>query len=126
VSTAQLGYVRFPKLGRLSPPANSTLFIPDSAVEGISYLDVRPFKKILIEIDADQPIDISVQNTPSGDAADFRDLAGYYLPSTQFDVTKRNTIAIDGADACVGFIRLKITTGSTAPSAIVVWVETKD
>jgi hypothetical protein len=32
---------------------------------------------------------------------------------------------MDGADACVGFIRFRVTTGTTAPSSIKIWVEAK-
>jgi len=127
MSTAQIGYFKFPKMVRTSPSPNATFYIPDTTHEGISYLDVRPFKKILIEVEADQPIGVRVQNTPSGNASDFKYLpSAFSIPSTSFDIESRNLITLDGAEACVGFIRLEIKTGSTAPSSIVVWIEVKD
>jgi len=125
LSTVQIGYTRVAKIVRIAAPANAELYIPDATVEEIPYFDIRQFSRVVIEIDADQPISVDIQNTPSGDPADFRDLAGYSLPSASFLTDKRNVITIDGADAAIGFIRLKITTGTTAPSNIVVWVECK-
>ena len=39
---------------------------------------------MLVEIDADQQITVDVENTPSGDFADFRPLAGWGIASTVY------------------------------------------
>jgi len=108
-----------------SPPESSTIYIPDVDIHGMDFIDVRDLNKMLIEIDADQPITVEVENSPTGDIENSRPLAGYMLVSTLFDVSRRNTIALDGAGACVGFIRLKTITGEVAPSEINVWIEAK-
>jgi hypothetical protein len=108
-----------------SPPASSTIYIPDVDIHGMDFIDVRNLNKMLIEIDADQPIAVEVENSPTGNVENSRPLAGYMLVSTLFDVSRRNVIALDGAGACVGFIRLKTITGEVAPSAIDVWIEAK-
>lgn len=125
MSVARLKYTVSPTLVRTSPPANSTFYMPSSDVEGIDFFDVRALDKMLVEVDADQPITVEVENSPTGNVADARPLAGYMIPSTSFDTARRNTIAMDGADACVGFIRFRVTTGATAPSSIKIWIEAK-
>jgi hypothetical protein len=108
-----------------NPPESSTVYIPDVDIHGMDFIDVRDLNKMLIEIDADQPITVEVENSPTGDIENSRPLAGYMLVSTLFDVSRRNVITLDGAGACVGFIRLKTITGEVAPSEINVWIEAK-
>ena len=108
-----------------SPPASSTIYIPDVDIHGMDFIDVRALNKMLIEIDADQSITVELENSPTGDVENSRPLAGYMLVSTLFDVSRRNVIALDGAGACVGFIRLKTITEEVAPSEINVWIEAK-
>jgi hypothetical protein len=108
-----------------NPPESSTVYIPDVDIHGMDFIDVRDLNKMLIEIDADQPIAVEVENSPTGDVENSRPLAGYMLVSTLFDVSRRNVITLDGAGACVGFIRLKTITGEVAPSEINVWIEAK-
>jgi hypothetical protein len=109
----------------INPPADSMVYIPDVDIHDMDFIDVRTMNRILIEIDADEPITVELENSPTGDVEDSRPLAGYMLTSASFDTSRRNTIALDGAGACVGFIRLKTITGDPAPSEITVWIEAK-
>lgn len=105
-----------------SPPPSSQIYVPDPTLHGISLVSARAFEKVNIMIEADQPVDVYVQNSPDGDAASAKDLAGYSISSADFDAERRNTIAIEGASALLGFIRLRIATGATAPTSITVWI----
>lgn len=122
---ATMNYTVIGPLTRISPLPTSPFYIPAPDFEGVSFLDVRPFGKMLVEVEADQPITVELENSPTGLTGDAKALAGYMIDSAVFDTARRNTIAMDGADAAVGFIRLKITTGATAPTFIKVWVEVK-
>jgi hypothetical protein len=124
-SVARVGYTAIGPFVRLTPPPNFTIYIPDPAIEGISFIDVRSLTRILIEVEADQPVSVEVENSPTGAVADSKQLARFRIDVASFDPARRNTIGLDGPDANVGFIRLRITTGPTAPSAIGVWVEAK-
>jgi len=120
MSTALTGYV-VAKITRTAPAANATLFIPDQTVDGVAAIDARAFEKLAIFIDADQPIDVFVQNAPGLDVTEMKDLAGYNIPAASFSTAQRNVIAINGAHALLGLVRLRIVTGATAPSGITVW-----
>ncbi|MEM2365638.1 MAG: hypothetical protein ABIM44_04905 [candidate division WOR-3 bacterium] len=104
-----------------SPPPSSQIFIPSLTIHGIEFIDVRSFDKMSFQIDADKAISVDIQNSPDGDISNAKDLAGYSLPSEYFEPEKRNIISIDGANTLLGFIRIKISTQTEAPSSVTVW-----
>jgi len=110
------------KFTRESPTASTEYYIPDSAVEGHPLIDARSFKEISVQVDADQPVDVYIQNAPDGDVSNARDLAGYSIAAADFSTGSRNMINMDGGNSLLGWMRVRIVTGTTAPSSITVWV----
>jgi hypothetical protein len=111
---------------RYSLPASSTIYIPDTSIEGQAFLDARSYDRILIEVEADAAVTVEVENSPTGRTDDSKPLAGYMIDASAFNTAKRNTIAMDGGSACTAYIRLKVTTGATAPTTLKIWVEAKE
>jgi hypothetical protein len=113
-------------LTRIALLPNSTIYIPDSLIEGQSFLDVRAYDRMLIEVEANAAVTVEVENSPTGKADDSKPLSGYIIDASAFDTVRRNTIAVDGGNACTAYIRLKVTTGATPPTMLKVWVEAKE
>ena len=116
-------YYIIAELTRLNPPANSTtVYIPDSGNDNADLIDVRNFSQIAVMIESDQAIGVYIQNSPDGSLANAKDLAGYEIPSGSFDTTKRNKLMFDAANSLLGYIRVRVETGASAPTSVKVWV----
>ncbi|MEM0112989.1 MAG: hypothetical protein QW253_00120 [Metallosphaera sp.] len=102
------------------PSANTDYYIPPT-----SMIDFRPYTKAMIVVEADAAIDVYLQTSYDSDVSHAKDLSGYSIPAGSFSITARNSIAIDGGNAAMGYIRLRLRTGTTPPSSIIVWIEAK-
>ena len=93
----------------VSGPAPSTSYVFPS----YGSLDLRGFGSKSFEVEADQPVDVQLEE--SGDGSAFSDLEGYSIPSGSFAPNKINTIHTNKP---MRFVRVRVTTGAAAPSFI--------
>lgn len=103
-----------------NPSPNTDYYIPATGL-----LDFRAFNKIMIVVEANVAVDVFLQTSYNADPANAKDLQGYSIPAEAFSTTARNSIALDGGNSVISFARIRIRTGTTAPTSIVVWIEAK-
>lgn len=81
------------------------------------YFDLRTWKTKLFMVYADQAVTVQVED--SLDGSTFYDVEGYGITSANFVTGKWNTIL---TDIPLHFSRLKVTTGSTPPTSLIMVV----
>lgn len=91
-----------------SPSSNTSYYLPE-----IGGIDFKTWCIVTFLIKADQPCTAALEF--SKDGVNFSELAGYRIEPADWDTTRYNNILTD-----LGFYygRLKVTTGSVAPSSI--------
>ncbi len=81
------------------------------------YFDLTGWKTKAFIVYADQPVDVQVEE--SIDGSNFYDVEGLSIASADFVADKWNSIV---TDTPLRYVRLKATTGSTAPTKMILVV----
>ena len=81
------------------------------------YFDLTTWKTKAFIVYADQPVDVQVEESIDGE--DFYDVEGLSIASADFVTNKWNSIV---TDTPLKYIRLKATTGATAPTKMILVV----
>ena len=81
------------------------------------YFDLTGWKTKAFIVYADQAVDVQVEE--SIDGSDFYDVEGLSIASADFVADKWNGIV---TDTSLRYVRLKVTTGSTAPTKMILVV----
>ena len=92
-----------------SPAASQTYYTNSVAYSGAD--------EIWVYVLADQPLDVVVEG--SFDNSNFYPIAGYSISSSEFQTNQLNNILVNTK---IPYVRVKLTTGSTAPSSINAWI----
>ena len=95
-----------------SPSPSTTYYIPETGA-----IDLTEHSYVTVFVKADQAVGVQLQFGVEED--DLADLEGYNIDNADFSVDKWNTI---DTDINFYYMRVKITTGTTAPSRIDVVV----
>jgi len=97
-----------------SPATETDYFVPESG-----NIDISNYRSATVYVYADQAVDVVVEASFDGGTT-FRGLNGYSIDSSSFDTSNFNVIKLYDID--LELIRVKITTGTTAPSSIECYV----